>query len=419
MEHKKLKELEKKVFPNEVALFDALKEVGIADLGNYRSGGRNRELARKEVQRFLEYKDLIDVDKTATSKRAKIITCVYDTPKEKEDGRGTSGRYIDKYRPLLVELEHFRGTRVELFNQWGLYEKYKPLHISADTGHIFNPWRITFGTLPGEEEYKNKMVNNENSSFKTALNSMQNDGILMWSNAQMYTPMIETYGENNSINRAQTKKELIKKHENRLKEIQEISKGKNCVLSPELYINSFDPDMCEVYAYSYYDSGEDNISYEATPEQERWYENYKLFLRQKTVQIYEDSEEYKPIEALPSSSQFWSMRDYRNIYRQLDHRYKHQLLGWKAVWGVYDYTIIDQQKAEKYKSDNPTEQVEKLRLEFLYFMNEGMDNIITDSVTVTDEFLADFAGFGVPHYQCLRTYKSSIALHKKLMGTTH
>ena len=85
----------------------------------------------------------------------------------------------------------------------------------------------------------------------------------------MYTPMIETYGENNSINRAQTKKELIKKHENRLKEIQEISKGKNCVLSPELYINSFDPDMCEVYAYSYYDSGEDNISYEL--KSSNWY----------------------------------------------------------------------------------------------------------------------------------------------------
>ena len=51
-----LKSLEDQTFPSEMALFDTLVEAGVSTLGSYRSGGHNREVARKEAGRYVEYK---------------------------------------------------------------------------------------------------------------------------------------------------------------------------------------------------------------------------------------------------------------------------------------------------------------------------------------------------------------------------
>lgn len=97
-----LKSLEGNNYASETALFDTLNEVGVQLQKGYRSGGRNKELARKEANRYIEYKPLYEVDPNFKKKRAVKITKVRDPPIPKEDGRGSSGRYADYLRPLIV-----------------------------------------------------------------------------------------------------------------------------------------------------------------------------------------------------------------------------------------------------------------------------------------------------------------------------
>ena len=78
-----LKALEGKTFPTETALFDALKAAGISTLGNYRSGGHNREVAKKEAGRYVEYKLTQEIDPNCKLKRQCTVIKVYDTPKKK------------------------------------------------------------------------------------------------------------------------------------------------------------------------------------------------------------------------------------------------------------------------------------------------------------------------------------------------
>lgn len=90
-----LKALEGKTFPTETALFDALKAAGISTLGNYRSGGHNREVARKEAGRYVEYKPTREIDPNCKSKRQCTVIEVYESPKTKVNKSGKSGKYIN------------------------------------------------------------------------------------------------------------------------------------------------------------------------------------------------------------------------------------------------------------------------------------------------------------------------------------
>ena len=73
-----IKGLEGKTFPTEAALFDALAAAGISKLGDYRSGGHNREVARKEAGRHIEYKPTREIDPNCKSKRQYTVIKVYD-----------------------------------------------------------------------------------------------------------------------------------------------------------------------------------------------------------------------------------------------------------------------------------------------------------------------------------------------------
>ena len=133
-----LKKLEGKVFPTETQLFDTLVEAGISNMGDYRSGSRNKTIAREITRQYVDYCKTTEIDPTCTQKRSYTITEVYDTPREREDNRGKDGRYIRYLRPLIIKTGSFQGTKAALFDQWEVYREYKNEILSSSVESSFS-----------------------------------------------------------------------------------------------------------------------------------------------------------------------------------------------------------------------------------------------------------------------------------------
>lgn len=240
---KHLKSLEGNNYASETALFDALNEVGVQLQKGYRSGGRNKELARKEANRYIEYKPLSEVDPNYKKKRAVTITKVRDPPMPKEDGRGSSGRYADYLRPLIVytAMDHqFRGTKAELFDRWGVYDNYREEQIknglfNPNKGHSFNPWSIKKDMQPGETKYCQIINFKERNSLETALDSLNKEGVIEWSKYTRYVPIIKTTEFISSVERLKTWKEYMEDCDKRLNMVIQLAEMENCVIPPELF----------------------------------------------------------------------------------------------------------------------------------------------------------------------------------------
>lgn len=443
-ESNSLKNLEGKTFPSEMALFDALVEAGVSTLESYRSGGHNREVARKEAGRYVEYKPTREIDPNCKSKRQCTVIKVYDTPKEKVNKSGKSGKYINHLKPLIVKHDTFQGTKAELFDSWGLYDPYKGIGIAVETTHAFNPWRVPYNASLGDEAYRRAMNYQEKECLERALNSLQKEGILRWKTIMKYTPRIETDYKNNSINRAQTYQEWVDIHQNRLSMIQQIAEAEECMLNPALYAAAFEPEMYERYESDYAINDGKAMVYTITPEQQAWYDNYCLFLRQSAVTEcaeedkekgkgvqggqkkpdsqdtkdgQEKKEKYIALEKLPDLHDFWSNPRYAKKYIQLDKHWKGSLLGWRSVWKEYEYEIINHQAAEQYKVEDVSKNVEALREAFINYMDERMDRIELDVNDPKRE--EDFMGFGKVTRWTLDSSISATSLHEKLKEVQH
>ena len=412
-----LKSLEGQTFPSETALFDTLVEAGVSTLGSYRSGGHNKDVAKKEAGRYVEYKLTQEIDPNCKSKRQCTVIKVYDTPKKKVNKSGKSGKYINHLRPLIVMHDSFQGTKAELFDGWGLYDLYKGIGIAPETRFVFNPWKVPYNALPGDEAYRRKINRQEKDRLEGALDSLQGDGVLTWEKVLKYTPRIETDGENNSVFRVRTYQEWENIHQNRLSLLQQIADDEGCVLNPELYAVAFEPLMYGRYHDDYYRNGNWPEVYDATPEQKEWYENYCLFLRQLTVTLCNKQETYIALENLPKQPEFWTDPKYRKKYDRLNKELKERLLGWGSVWWVYKYEIIDHQKAEQYKVEDISEHVVALGKKFFNYMDEHMDRIELDNDD--PRLKEDFTGVGKPRRWTLATSISATSLHEKLKEAQH
>ena len=441
-----LKSLEDQTFPSEMALFDTLVEAGVSTLGSYRSGGHNREVARKEAGRYVEYKPTREIDPNCKSKRQCTVIEVYESPKTKVNKSGKSGKYINHLKPLIVKHDTFQGTKAELFDSWGLYDPYKGIGIAVETTHAFNPWRVPYNASLGDEAYRRAMNYQEKECLERALNSLQKEGILTWRKPLKYSPRIETDGENDSSDRAQSCQEWENIHQNRLKLIQQTAEIEGCALEPELYAAAFEPDMYERYKDDYYINKNKPMVYTATPEQQAWYENYCLFLRQSAVTEcaeeekekgkgvqggqkkpdsqdtkdgQEKKEKYIALEKLPDLHDFWSNPRYAKKYIRLDKHWKGQLLGWRSVWKEYEYEIINHQAAEQYKVEDTAKEIEALRAEFLKYMDGQMLHVKLDTKDLREE--EDLQELGEIPAQKVTLHSSNSArdLHRKLKGTQH
>lgn len=79
-----LKSLEGKKYDSEMALFDTLNEAGVQLPKGYRDGGRNKNLTKKEAERYIDYKPLCELDPNCKKKRAVTITKVHNNRNRKK-----------------------------------------------------------------------------------------------------------------------------------------------------------------------------------------------------------------------------------------------------------------------------------------------------------------------------------------------
>ena len=354
-----LKSLEGSNYDSEVALFDALSNAGVQLCKGYRSGKANRESARKEANRFVEYKRRCEVDPNYTKTRAMTITNVWDTPKPKEDERGKRGRFINCLKPLIVRTAMdypFHGTRAELFNSWGVYDNYREEQIKAglfnpNKDHSFNPWKISKDTPPGQAKYCQVIGFKERSSLETALDSLNKEEIIEWNKRIIYVPIIKTTEFINSIDRPKTWKEYIDDCDKRLRLVHELAERENCVLSPELFQTGLyvSRDIYEYWCQFYYVSnGKEIPNAVATEAQKMMYDNYQKYLRQMTAFECSDSEKICSESDIPNKYDIFTDWNYRRKYNELDKIEKAKLLGWEQVRQESGFISI----SAKYRSSS-------------------------------------------------------------------
>lgn len=421
-----LKSLEGNNYASETALFDTLYEIGVSLPKGYRSGGRNKELSRKEANRYIEYKPLYEVDPNCKKKRAVTITKVRDPPIPKEDGRGSKGRYADYLRPLIVKtaMDHsFRGTKTELFDSWGVYDKYREEQIrnglfNPNKGHSFNPWSITKDIRPGEAKYYQLISFKERDSLETALNSLGKEGVIEWSKYTRYAPIIKTTEFIDSVERLKTWKEYTKDCNDRLELITQLSEEQNCVLSSKLFQAGLNVSQSTYDAWSqlYYGSnGEQLPDEQATAEQEIMYENYQEFIRQLTIYECSSSKTFCSPEAIPNKYNIFTDWTYRRRYNDLDKTWKRQLLGWEQVRQELYFKMIDERRAITYLEQYSPELAFELACEYILYMDEHMDR---EKLYYPQNYTSDFEGIissdGSMRLFPLSTSGSAANLHKKL-----
>jgi len=420
-----LKSLEGNNYDSEAALFDALYEKGVMLPKGYRSGSRNKDLARKEAERYIEYKPLIELNPNSKKKRAVTITKVRDPPRPKENRRGVRGRYTDKLRPLIVKtaLDYpFHGTKAELFDSWGVYDGYKEQQIKTglfapNQGHSFNPWKIVKTMFPGETKYCQIISFKERDSLENTLESLGREGVLEWEKCTIFAPLIENTDTVNSITRLKTWKEYTKDCNQRYELVIRLARTKNCVISPEIFRAGLYVSKGTYYLWSqtYYTNNEQLPDVQATAAQEALYENYQSFLRQLTMRECLGHKAYCPPGEVPSKYDIFTDWTYRRKYNELDKSLKTQLLGWEQVRRELSFKVIDEVRAEKYLNAYAPELAFELGCEYILFMDEHMGK---EKLYYPKNYTSDFEGViskeGSERLFTLNTSRSAVQLHKKL-----
>lgn len=405
----KLQDLENQTFPNELSLFDAVAKTGVVKLGNYRSGGHNKKVARKDVLRYLDYKKTQEIDPNYPSKRACTVIEVYSLPLAKEENRGRRGRYIDYLRPLIIYTGEFKGRKAELFGNWGIYERYRQLDLTTASTIPSNPWRVLENMPIGVSTYKRIINFIENKSLETALDSLQSEHIIDWEKRLMYLPPIITEDYVSSIPRMRTEEELDQEYQRKYDLVVSYSKKENCVLSLELYKESWEiPSQYRTWVKEcQVDHGLPQPQI-ATESQMQLYENYKQFLRQVVYSKCNNLEAYCPVEEIPNAYHFFQNTQYAFCYFREEKKLK-DLLWWKSAWYEYEFHVIDERAAAKYQVDDICELAEGLRTEYILYMNSHLNRTIPFDQK-------DYMGIGKPPQFKLKDSRSAMALHQKLMS---
>lgn len=421
-----LKSLEGNNYISETALFDILNEIGVVLPKGYRSGSRNKELARKEVNRYIEYKSLHEIDPNYKKKRAVTITKVRDLPIPKEDGRGSSGRYADYLRPLIVKTAidyPFRGTKTELFDSWGVYNNYREEQIrnglfNPNIGRSFNPWSIKKDMQPGETKYCQIISFKERNSLETALDSLSKEGVIEWSKYTRYAPIIKTTEFIDSVERLKTWQEYQADCDRRMNMIIQLSEEKNCVLSPKLFQAGLivSQSTYDTWSQLYYGSnGEQLPDEQATAEQEVMYENYQAFIRQLTVRECSNSKVFCLPDSIPNKFDIFTDWTYRRKYNDLDKSWKGQLLGWEQVRQELYIKIVDEGRAIKYLEQYSPELAFELGCEYILYMEEHMDKEkLYYPQGYTEDHMGIFNTNETSRTFLLKSSKTAVQLHENL-----
>lgn len=322
------------------------------------------EIAKKNLARYVEYKPLTEVDPTAISKRALIITAIHETPLPMEDRRGRHGTYIDALRPLILKNQRFEGKIYVLCNDLGLFSKYfqevqkSPAvkgTLLRNGEHEYNLWKVDDRMQLGEAEYCMIISRQDREVLKRAMDSLQKEGIIQWEGYFKIQPDL-FYPLGNSNYRKKSIKELMEEREQHLREIQEEAARPNSILDAELaasLINGIDIASSWVRAtYNLY-GGKPYETERCTPPQEEAIRNYQAYVRQLAYREHFHLSELpgRDLEIISNEGKFFIDSALARAYRKLDDKLRPHLFGEIKFWKEISYEVVDPEKAKAYRPE--------------------------------------------------------------------
>ena len=392
----KLKPLENKIFNTKTALFDALADAGVQLTKGYRTGSKNKKDAEKVARRYIEFTALKDIDPDCGKKSAQIITKVYDTPLPPDDGRGKAGTYITCLKSLILATADFKGQPYELFDRWGVFEKYKQYYFKEhpdlemrllEKGRTFNPWHISDDMAPGLVKYKRCMSYKIRETLKRALESLKKEERLDWKENLYFIPCA-TNGLQDDYGRTLSKTELRDDQKQREKYIYTTASTENCVLDPELILaaDTWANHDLSSYRDEYYSSDNRNpIPLQATDEETAAYINYKKYVRQCA---YSESQGfYKGLcksSDVPNAYQIFSNYKYSSCYKAVDELLRQKLLGWDKAWTDIEFHVTSNTSNPNYSSIWGAAQ--ELATKYTEYIDNRMDK---EKFWMTKDFVND------------------------------
>lgn len=355
-----LNELINQPFPSMKKLVSAVKEAGVPGLDGFGEGGRNSKLAKKQLARYVKVCKLTEINPTCKKVNACTIIEVFNPPLPKEDDRGKKGKYIDYIKPLILNTGDFSGKTYELYNQWGLFYEFElqqadenPTALSQIEYGNYNPWKIQDDMCPGEIKYRSCMSYQVNDRTKYALESLEKEKRLTWSEVTMFIPDLKYEATDNTISRLKTWRELQKECDLRRKLVEVIASEENCVLSPELLdeinvTSSHYSNMSyDEYCHEYYRNKQNLFPLQTTACEDSIYQNYQLYLRQLVYSVQMGYDKYvcvDDVEDITNEYKFYSEWQRRALYNKFDNDLRPILLGWKTAWKEIEFHVYEDQK---------------------------------------------------------------------------
>ena len=328
------------------------------------TGKKNLDIVKKNLARYVEYRPLMEVDSTATSKRAVIITAIHEDPLPMEDHRGERGTYADFMRPLVLKLTEFEGKMYVLCNELGLFSRYfqemQRSSVVKDTlgrnGEFeYNLWNTNEKLLLGEREYNALLYRQLRDVLKRTLDSLKKKGILEWGFIFKCQPDL-FYDVGNGKYRKKSLVELKDEKQAYLQEIQKEAGRANALLNVELVvplINGIDISNPFVRGkYTPYGEDRNEVVY-CTLQQEEAIQNYQLYVRQLAYQKHFKLEELPKgdLEIITNEGKFFANPALARAYQRMDERLRPRLFGNIKFWKEVYYIVVDPEKAKAYRPE--------------------------------------------------------------------
>lgn len=360
------------------------------------TGKKNQDARKSQFKKYFEWKPLKDVDPNITSKRAIIITKIYDSPITIPENRGKQGKYSDYLKPLLLLHGSFNGTvsmlfwKLEIFKRFygERYKEHLPYELWRKSDSIdLLPWRIPDSERKllglGEYIYKRKLWHCMRTAAERSLKSLQQEGKIKYKNYYQILPDYLTDIEETNKKRPKTKPEI--QQENRAREVflHEVCSDPNCILDFEqiIILDIFSKEWAgekskETYRQMVCAAKSDILRcfpLRATSEQEKAIEHLETFLRQYTYKKYKNMVKFPAIEDVPDEFKFFSNPGLNYLYMQNVKALFPLLVRCKKAWKEMEYTVIEKPNSTDLPSIDFLS--EKLSIAFFEYMDKQMNKV--------------------------------------------
>ena len=417
------------------SIFPTYKDLYTSVMGKEppKSGKKNIETARKNLARHVRWGLVQEVHPEYPSKRAVIIHEIYDPPLPADRATGRSGIYINDLRPLLLKWDSFDGKWSELENMLGLFSRYADERRKSEGFRLLIQSRASIydfdlfstnrkGISKGEFTYNRLLKYQMKSCIERALNSLQNEGIVIWEEYYVLLPELLIL-DAECTDRIAAKKELQSLGKKRRKAMRKAAGMQNSVLDADLLscllvgTKAWDNRSYEDYKaeVSKADSYEKIPTIDATERQRQAIENYQLFIRQVAYGRFLHRETLPLPEELPDNRKFFLNPQLVQQYNDADKEYREKFFGQTRFWKAIRYKVIDPVKAERYHSEEPTHEIAaRLTRNLLAYMDGRMER---EKVNLSaQEKINEFGGIGTTRRKQygLNEFNAAKELHKHL-----